>query len=87
VVECPAKVDKQGVKGIAYGEYPKGVAALLRTQASVQDLVVEAILQKSKTLALQALLVDPVVETPWQAMKILDEMLELQKDYIKIRLT
>ncbi len=87
VIECPVVVNKQGVKGIAYGEYPKGIAALLRTQASVQDLVVEAIFQKSKALALQALLVDPVIETSWQATKILDEMLELQKNYIKIQLT
>ncbi len=86
VVECPVVVNRQGVKGIAYGAYPKGLAALLRTQASVQDLVVEAILQKSKSLALQALLADPVVETSWQARQILDEMLELQKNYIKIQL-
>ncbi|MBN2151941.1 MAG: alpha-glucosidase [Candidatus Lokiarchaeota archaeon] len=87
VVECPAVVNRQGVNGVAYGEYPKGLAALLRAQASVQDLVVEAILQRSKSIALQALLVDPVIETSWQAKQILDEMLELQKDYIKIQLT
>ncbi|TFG15755.1 MAG: alpha-glucosidase/alpha-galactosidase, partial [Promethearchaeota archaeon] len=47
------------------------MAAFLRTQYSIQDLVVEAILQKSKDLALQALLADPVIETTWQAKKIL----------------
>ncbi|TFG13933.1 MAG: alpha-glucosidase, partial [Promethearchaeota archaeon] len=63
-----------------------GLAAFLRTQYSIQDLVVEAILQKSKDLALQALLADPVIETTWQAKKILEEMLILQQDYIQIEL-
>ncbi|MHA1703815.1 MAG: hypothetical protein ACTSUC_06685 [Promethearchaeota archaeon] len=68
------------------GEYPKGFDALLRTQASVQDLVVEAILKRSKKLALEALLADPVIENYWQANKILNELLKLEKDYIQIEL-
>ncbi|MHA1843228.1 MAG: hypothetical protein ACTSWE_03035 [Promethearchaeota archaeon] len=51
VIECPAIVTKEGLNPIKLGEYLKGLAALLRTQASVQDLVVEAILQKSKKIA------------------------------------
>ncbi|MFX1408773.1 MAG: hypothetical protein ACFFA6_00345 [Promethearchaeota archaeon] len=86
VVECPAVINRSGIQGIKLGEYPKGLAALLRTQASVQDLVVEAILTKSKDIALQALLADPVIETYWQAKKILEEMLKLQKNYLQIEL-
>ena len=86
VVECPAVINKDGITGIKLGEYPKGIAALLMTQASVQDLVVEAIFKRSKKLALQALLADPVVETYWQANKILNELLKLEKDYIQIEL-
>lgn len=84
VVECPAIINKNGVNGITLGEYPKGLAALLRTQYSVQDLVVEAAITRSKELALQALLADPVVESYWQAKNILDHMLKLQADYIKL---
>ena len=86
VVECPAIINKSGIHGMKLGEYPKGLAALLRTQASVQDLVVEAILTKSKDIALQALLADPVVETYWQAKKILEEMLKIQEKYLQIEL-
>ena len=86
VVECPAIVNKEGVHGIKLGNYPKGLAALLRTQAAVQDLVIETILTKSKNVALQALLADPVVDSRSQAEKILDEMLRLQSDYIQIEL-
>ena len=86
VVECPAIVNKNGLQPIKLGDYPKGLAALLRTQASVQDLVVEAILKKSKKLALQAFLVDPVINSTSQAKNILESMLKLQKKYIQIEL-
>jgi alpha-galactosidase len=86
VVECPAIVSKDGIKGIKLGEYPKGIAALLQTQISVQDLVVEAIFKKSKDIALQALLADPVVETYWQAKNILNEMLRIEADFFQIEL-
>ena len=86
VVECPAIVNKDGLHGVPLGEYPKGLAALLRTQASVQDLVVEAILTKSKKIALQALLADPVINNTSQAKNILESMLKLQKKYIQIEL-
>ena len=86
VVECPAIVNKDGLHAIKLGDYPKGLAALLRTQASVQDLVIEAILKKSKKLALQAFLADPVITSTSQAKNILESMLELQKKYIQIEL-
>ena len=86
VIECPAIINKDGLKGVNLGEYPKSIAALLQTQISVQDLVVEAIFKKSKDIALQALLADPVVETYWQAKRILDELLRIEADYIQIEL-
>lgn len=86
VVECPAIVTNKGLQGVKLGEYPKGLAALLNTQAAVQDLVVEALLTKSKKIALQALLADPVVNSASQAERILESMLDLQKDKIQIEL-
>ncbi|MBD3343152.1 MAG: alpha-glucosidase [Candidatus Lokiarchaeota archaeon] len=84
IVECPAIVNKDGLNGIALGVYPVGLAALLRNQYSVQDLVVEAAIEKSKDLALQALLADPVVDTYWQANKILERFLDIQAEYIQL---
>ena len=84
IVECPAIVNKEGLQGVKLGDFPKGFAALLRNQASVQDLVVEAVLSKSKEIALQALLADPVVDSYSQAEKILDEFLRLQAKHIKL---
>ena len=84
VVECPAIVTKQGLEAVKLGDYPKGLAGLLRNQASVQDLVVEAVLKKSKEIAFQALLLDPTINDATKAEKIFEEMLEINKDHIYI---
>lgn len=60
-VEVPATVDKNGVHGISVGKLPHGYAGSANNQVAVHDLTAEAILNKSKALALQALLVDPMV--------------------------
>ena len=63
---------------------PKGVIGLWRNQASVQDLVVEATLTHSKEVALQVLLVDPVVDSATSAEHMLEEILKVQSDYIHL---
>jgi alpha-galactosidase len=52
-------------------------------QASVQQLAVEAAMRASKELALQALLIDPVINSTSAAEKILDELWEVNKPYIR----
>jgi alpha-galactosidase len=84
VVECPAIVNKNGMEAIKLGEYPKGLAGLLRSQASVQDLVVEAILKKSKELAFQALLLDPTIDNATKAEEMFEEMIKINKDYLDL---
>ena len=82
VVEVPARIDAQGVHGIALPAMPKGFAGLLANQVAVHDLTAEAVLQKSKKLALQALLVDPVVDQVDAAEELLDHMIALQPQYL-----
>ena len=85
VVEVPAIINKEGLHALKIGEYPKGLAALLRNQASVQDLVVEAVIRESKEIAFQALLLDPTIESATKAEEIFDEMMKINKDVITIR--
>lgn len=85
VVECPATVDRNGVHGVRLGEMPSGLAALMRTQATVQDLTVEAALAGSKQKALEALLADPTVDSLSSAERMLDEILQLQGEYLKLK--
>ncbi|MEZ4591605.1 MAG: alpha-glucosidase [Chloroflexota bacterium] len=82
VVEVPATVDKNGIHGIPMGQLPKGFLGLLRNQVAVHDLTAEAILHQSRDLALQALLVDPIV-TRYQGMaELLDTMIDYQRKWL-----
>jgi alpha-galactosidase/6-phospho-beta-glucosidase family protein len=81
-VEVPAIICKKGVQGVALGELPKGFSGLLMNQAAVHDMTAEACLNASRDLALQALLVDPVVDKVSAAEKMLDTMLDLQADHL-----
>jgi alpha-galactosidase len=80
VVEVPGTVSAWGARGLGIGELPAGVAELCRRQVEVMDLAVEAVVTGSRRLALQALLLDPVVPSARSAEGILEEMLRLQSD-------
>ncbi len=61
------------------GELPKGFAGLLMNQVAVHDLTAEAVLHKSKAAALQALLVDPIVNQYDGIEEMLDTMIAYQE--------
>jgi alpha-galactosidase len=82
-VEVPAVIDAAGVHPVSQGPLPDAVAKLLSVQANVQQLAVEAAVHASKELALQCLLVDPVVNSSTAAIALLDELWEINKPYIR----
>jgi alpha-galactosidase len=82
-VEVPVAVDAAGVHPLSVGALPDGIAKLLLMQASVQQLSVEAAAKGSKELALQALLIDPVVTSTEAALKILEELWEVNRPFIR----
>ena len=82
IVEVPATVDAGGVHPEHVGPIPEPLAAFCRTQVTIQQLLIEAYHERSKKLLLQALLLDPVVDSVAQAEKLLETMLELQKEFL-----
>ncbi len=82
IVEVPAVIDAHGVHAINVGELPQGIAALCKREILIQELAVEAAVKGNRWLALQALLLDPVVDNAAAAERVLDEMLRLQADYM-----
>jgi len=81
-VEVPVTVDGAGVHKMQVN-LPKGAAALLNMSVSAQQMSVEAAVHADKQTALQALLCDPVINDTKAAEKILDELWEINKPYIK----
>lgn len=82
-VEVPLIADAAGVHPVSLGRLPDPIVKLLSVQAGVQQLSVEAALHGSKELALQALLIDPVITSSTAAVAILDELWEANKPYIR----
>jgi len=82
VVEVPAIAGPDGLRGVPIGPLPAGIAAICNTQVAVQDLAVDAAVKGSRQLALQALLVDPVVPSLSAAERTLDELLAVHKPYL-----
>lgn len=81
-VEVPATVDASGIRPLTVGPLPETFAAYMRTQFTIHGLITEAYRTRSKRLLLQALLLDPCVNSILEAEKLLDEMLELQKEFL-----
>lgn len=84
-VEVPANIDADGIHGLEM-EIPVGIRGLLTNQIGVHELTAEAILGKSRDLAIQALLVDPVVTQSKNIPELVDHMIAEQQpwlDYLK----
>ena len=82
-VEVPLLADAAGIHPVSLGPLPDPIAKLLSVQAGVQQLAVEAAVRASKELALEALLIDPVVTSTSAAVAILDELWDANKPYIR----
>jgi alpha-galactosidase len=81
-VEVPGLVEDGVAKGVAVGAIPEPVATLLRHELAVQDLAVEAALEGSRELALQALLVDPTVNSARSAERFLEDVLRIHRAWL-----
>jgi alpha-galactosidase len=82
-VEVPLMADAAGIHPVSLGPLPEPIAKMLMVQAGVQQLAVEAAIHASKELALQALLIDPVINSATAASQILDELWEANRPYIR----
>jgi alpha-galactosidase len=82
VVEVPGIIDKNGVHGIKIQGMSKGFLALLRSYTGVYDLTAEAIIQKKKSLVVQALLANPVVHQASQVEEMVDRMIDQQSRWL-----
>ena len=64
-----------GIQGLAFPPLPEGIAELCRRELVRSRMVVEASVQGDRDLALQALLLDPMISDIDTARAILDDFL------------
>jgi alpha-galactosidase len=79
VVEVPAWASGNGIETVQMDALPESLVEMMRQQATINKLLVEAFVEKSKSKLLQVILLDPTVNSYQNAVIMLDEMLSLQK--------
>lgn len=82
IVEVPAIVSANGIHGIGVGSLPEPVAELCRRQITIAELVVEAAVKGDRDIMLQALALEPMVDDPRIARKLLADYLAALQDYL-----
>lgn len=82
-VEVPIHLDASGITPLHMSDLPAGCARILTGQVMVQQAAVDAAVYADKHLALQALLIDPVIQSTDAAVGILDELWALNAPYIR----
>ncbi len=82
VVEIPAVADGDGLHPCRLEPLPEAIAAMLRLQGSIHKLTVEAFAERSRDKLIQAVLLDPTVDSYRRAVEMVDEMCRLQADML-----
>jgi alpha-galactosidase/6-phospho-beta-glucosidase family protein len=82
VVETLGVADAAGASGFPVGDLPPGVQAVVARHVLNQEMILDAALRGDRSLALQALLNDPLLGEVDGAEGMLDEMLAANRDYL-----
>lgn len=82
ILETPVLVDGAGVHPVHVGMLPEAISELCRRELTVVKLCVDAAIYGDRQMALQCLLLDPVVRDINQARKILNDYLKTYRKHL-----
>jgi alpha-galactosidase len=82
IIELPGLLNVRGATGIPLGPLPEGIAELLRREVTISHLCVDSVAAGDRELALQALLLDPVIRDMDVARQILDDYLLTYREHL-----
>jgi len=84
-VEVPVLASKDGLQPMAVGKLPDHIAILVNTTAAIENLVVEAAIEKNKRKVFHAVCMDPLTSAVCSLQEIkdmCDELFAINKDYL-----
>jgi alpha-galactosidase len=81
-VEGPCIIDADGIHPVAVEPLPAAVTAMINHQGAIHQLVIEAFTENSRNKLLQAILLDPTVSSYNNAVALIDDMCERQKEIL-----
>lgn len=82
VVEVSCVVDASGIRPVKIGDIPEDQYVLIRAVKRYERLASQAISQKSKTLAVEALAVHPLIGSYPLAVKLVDAFLKVHHEWV-----
>ena len=82
IVEVPGMISSFGFQGMGFPPLPEGIAELCRRELALSSLIVDAAATGDRQLALQALLLDPMVTDIDTARTILEDLLKEFHPYL-----
>lgn len=82
IVEVPGLISAFGFQGLSFPALPEGIAEMCRRELALSSLYVDAAYHGDRGLALQAMLLDPMVTDIDTARAILDDLLETNQQYL-----
>jgi alpha-galactosidase len=82
IVEVPGIISQTGIFGFQVPPLPDAIAELIRRELALSSLVVDACVSGDRKLALQALLLDPMMNDIDRARVILNDFLETFAEYL-----
>jgi alpha-galactosidase len=82
IVEVPGMISSSGILGLDFPPLPEGIAELCRRELALSSLVVDAVVLGDRDLALQALLLDPMMNDIDRARAILEDFLTDFAEYL-----
>jgi alpha-galactosidase len=82
IVEVPGMISAFGFQGLNFPPLPEAIAELCRRELKLSSMYVDAAYHGDKQLALQAMLLDPMLSDIDTARSILDELLETNREFL-----
>jgi 6-phospho-beta-glucosidase len=84
IVEVNCRVDASGIYPLPVGEIPEDQYVLIRTVKRYERLAAQAILKKSKSLALEALATHPLIGSYPLSVNLVDEFLVAHRETVGV---
>jgi alpha-galactosidase len=84
VIEIPTEASGRDIQPLKTDPLPLPIASMISTQGAIHQLVIEAYLEKSRNKLLQAVLLDPTVSSYNNAVAMINEMCERQKEILPV---
>ncbi len=81
-IEIPAMADGRGIHPKQADPLPVAIASMISTQGAIHQLVIDAYMEKSRNKLLQAVLLDPTISSYNNAVAMINEMCQRQKEIL-----